>query len=650
MPIHIQRLPWILRGAVVFAAFLLAFACGGPQHKTAGKKMIILGIDGMDPKFLEQHWEDLPNLQKLARQGDFKRLATTIPPQSPVAWSSVITGMDPGGHGIFDFVHRDPFNRMPFSSMAETLAPESTFEIGSYVIPLSSGEVRQRRAGTAFWKLLDEAGVAATVFRMPANFPPVECDERTLSGMGTPDMQGTFGTFTFATDDPNEKTRAVSGGRIVSIRLLNHEAEIPIQGPQNAFLKEQPVTTVTLKAYRDPQEPVARLDLGDQRVVLNEGEWSGWLRADFPLLGESLSSAGMSLNSTGIFRAYLRQVRPRFELYVSPVNIDPTSPDLPISTPADYSAELAREVGPFYTQGMAEDTSALREKALTLEQFLEQSKFVLEETRALFRYELQRFHDGLLFFYVSSVDQNAHMLWGRHDAELLEIYKSTDEMIGEAIAAAGDDTTLIVMSDHGFERFDRAVHLNTVLMHEGFLALDDPANTGYEELFRHVDWSRTQAYAMGLNGIYLNRLGREQGGIVAEGEQSRQIIQALRERLLKVTDPQSGERIIEELYVSEDVYKGYNLGFAPDIQVGYRPPFRASWQTPLGAVPEQAVVDNEDAWIGDHCIAPQFVPGVLLVNRKTSLEDPHLYDLTVTILREFGVAPTSDMIGRDLFE
>jgi len=377
--------------------------------------------------------------------------------------------------------------------------------------------------------------------------------------------------------------------------------------------------------------------------VLKEGEWSERLRADFPLLGEALTS-------TGIFRIYLRQVRPQFQLYISPVNIDPTSPDLPISTPPEYSQELAREVGLFYTQGMAEDTKALRENALTLEQFLEQSHFVLEETRRMFRYELGRFRDGLLFFYVSSVDQNAHMLWGKHDDELLKIYQSTDEMIGEAMAAADENTTLIVMSDHGFERFDRAVHLNTILMHEGFLALDDPANTGPEELFRHVDWSRTQAYAMGLNGIYLNRLGREQGGIVAEGEQSRQIIQALRDRLTKVTDPQTGERIIEELYVSEEAYQGSNLGSAPDIQVGYRPRYRASWQTPLGAVPAEAVVDNEDAWIGDHCIAPQFVPGVLLTNRKTSQENPQLYDVTVTILREFGVAPTPEMIGRELFE
>ena len=65
-------------------------------------------------------WDQLPNLDRLRREGDFKPLATTIPPQSPVAWSSVITGLDPGGHGIYDFVHREPYSRLPFSSMAET--------------------------------------------------------------------------------------------------------------------------------------------------------------------------------------------------------------------------------------------------------------------------------------------------------------------------------------------------------------------------------------------------------------------------------------------------------------------------------------------------------------------------------------------------
>ena len=115
------------------------------------KKLIVLGIDGMDPGFLERHWESLPNLDRLRREGDFKRLGTTIPPQSPVAWSTFITGLDPGGHGIFDFVHRDPATMAPISSMGETVESKHTLPIGPYSLPLSSGKVLSFRQGKAFW-------------------------------------------------------------------------------------------------------------------------------------------------------------------------------------------------------------------------------------------------------------------------------------------------------------------------------------------------------------------------------------------------------------------------------------------------------------------------------------------------------------------
>jgi len=239
---------------VVFTLLLLISAvfagCGG-KESTVDKRMIILGIDGMDPKFLERHWADLPNLDKLRSQGDFKPLGTTIPPQSPVAWSSVITGLDPGGHGIFDFVHRDPFTRLPFSSMAETTGAGKTLDIGPYVLPLSSPEVRQHRAGTAFWPGLAERGIPTSVIRMPANFPPVESKARTLSGMGTPDMLGTYGTFTFVTDDPNEKSHDLPGGRILRIKTSGNTVKVPIEGPVNTFLKTQPHAPATDFERRD---------------------------------------------------------------------------------------------------------------------------------------------------------------------------------------------------------------------------------------------------------------------------------------------------------------------------------------------------------------------------------------------------------------
>ena len=183
----------------------------------------------MDPGFVEQHWKDLPNLARLAKSGAFHRLATTIPPQSPVAWSTFITGMNPGGHGIFDFVHRDPATMKAFSSMGEVERPTRTFPLGAYEIPLAGGRVRQFRHGRAFWQTLGEHGIPVVLLRMPNNFPPVANKGRTLSGMGTPDLNGTFGTFTFYTDNPVEAAREVSGGRIVPVKLKDDGVALTIE-------------------------------------------------------------------------------------------------------------------------------------------------------------------------------------------------------------------------------------------------------------------------------------------------------------------------------------------------------------------------------------------------------------------------------------
>src|SRR5215472_16502047 len=186
---------------------LAAFAASGCGRHVTNKKVIVLGIDGMDPGFLERHWTSLPNLDRLRREGEFRRLGTTIPPQSPVAWSTFITGLDPGGHGIFDFVHRDPNTMAPFSSLGETVESKHSVPLGPYALPLSPGEVEFFRRGTAFWQTLADHGIPATILRMPVNYPPVHCACQELAGMGTPDMHGTYGTFTFFTDDPLEQPR-----------------------------------------------------------------------------------------------------------------------------------------------------------------------------------------------------------------------------------------------------------------------------------------------------------------------------------------------------------------------------------------------------------------------------------------------------------
>jgi predicted AlkP superfamily phosphohydrolase/phosphomutase len=624
---------------VLLLAIVLASCTARPSAN--GKRIIVIGIDAMDPGFVERHWDSLPNLNRLRQGGDFKRLGTTIPPQSPVAWSTFTTGMNPGGHGIYDFVHRDPATMMPISSMADIEPPTRTIGIGPYAIPLSSGRVRTFRKGRAFWQILGEHGVPVTLVRMPNNFPPVECKSHTLSGMGTPDMRGTFGTFTFYTDYPLETAREVAGGRIVPVELKDDRVSLVIEGPENTLRKDHARSTVTVDVHRDPSNPAAIFETGDTRFILREGEWSGWIRVRFPIIPGLKTAAGM-------FRVYAKKIHPDFQVYVSPVNIDPSDPDLPISTPPSFSRDLAAAVGPYYTQGIAEDTAAFRQGVLNREEYRHQSRLVADEHFALFHRALDQLQTGVLFFHFLGVDQDSHMLWGKHEDELLQTYKRVDNEVGRVMKKAGD-ATVMVISDHGFSTFDRAVNVNTWLYNEGFLALDKPESIGDGEMFAHVDWSRTQAYALGLNAIYVNLEGREKHGIVKPGREAADVVETIARRLEQFRDPDNGSAVTAAVYRAHAVYKGEAVASAPDLIVGWAAGYRSSWQSALGTVSKMVVEDNKDEWRGDHCIAAELVPGVFISNRKSKVEAPRLADLTVTLLAEFGIPPAPGMEGRPVF-
>jgi predicted AlkP superfamily phosphohydrolase/phosphomutase len=591
----------------------------------------------MDPAFVERHWNDLPHLDALRRRGEFKRLATTAPPQSPVAWSTFATGLNPAGHGIYDFVHRDPSSMQPFSSLAETGEPRRFLSLGPWRIPLDRGAVRSFRRGRAFWEILGSRGVPVQLLRLPATYPAPHFQGTLLAGMGVPDLRGTFGTFTLYTDNSLDISRDVPGGRIVRTNLDGNTTVLEVEGPPNSLRQDRRMTALAMTVEVDPTEPVARFSVPGRQFILRQGEWSGWVRVRFPLIPALAHTSGM-------FRIYAAELHPEFRLYVSPVNLDPDDPALPISWPADYSRTLARDLGPFYTQGIREDTSALRENVLTLDEYLAQSRAVFREDLALLRRSLRRFTAGLLFFYFSAIDQNSHVLWGAHEPELLATYRDVDAAVGEIIERA-PDATLLVMSDHGFTAFNRAFNLNTWLMEYGYLALDNPQAAGSEELFAHVDWSRTSAYALGLNCLYLNLAGRERAGRVQPGTDASRLLDRISSELVAARDSQTGARIVPQVSRPATALSK----FAPDLIVGYAPGYRASWGAALGAVEPAVVQPNEDAWIGDHCVDPAAVPGVLFANRTSSIPDPELKDLAVTLLHLFGVAPEPAMTGRAIY-
>jgi len=628
-------------------------------NKDTAHKVIVLGLDGLDPHLIEvwMNQGKLPAMQKLREMGSFSRLGTSNPPQSPVAWSNFTTGMNPGGHGLYDFLHRIPESYTIIASGAATSESSRTFSLGKYELPLSGGGITNTRQGRAFWQILEDHDIPATIFKMPANYPPVETKQRTLSGLNTTDLLGTPGIFNYYTTAASEINEDLGGGRVHEVYVIGNRVESSIPGPVNAFRKDRVESKVDFKVFLDPEHAVAKIVIQDEEFILKEGEWSGWKHIRFNLMPTQSIS--------GICQFYLKQVRPDFKLYVSPTNIDPGDPALPISTPNSYAKELERRFGPFYTQGLPADTKALSNNILDDGEFLAQDDIVLQERLKMYDYELDRFDSGLLFYYLSSADQRQHMLWRHidkssplHDdllaseygGEIEKIYRIADSLVDKALQKADKNTTVLVLSDHGFAPFRHSFNLNTWLKESGYISLIDPWKQGDQIMFLNTDWSKSRAYSIGLNSIYINQRGREGEGIVIPGAEKRNLIREIARRLEEYKDPKTGENPVLHAYPASDVYSGSAVDGGPDIVAGFNRGWRISWASPMGRMPKEIALDNTEKWSGDHCASPAVVPGVFFSNRQLTSSTPALYDLTASILNIFGIPVPDNMVGKPILK
>ena len=633
--------------AALIIGSLAASAGCGRRQAASGTRVIVLGFDGMDHQLTKELMTrgKMPAFSTLETSGSFSPLETSVPPQSPVAWSSFITGLDPGEHGIFDFIHRDPETMIPYISTTETQAGGTTLKLGKWQFPLSGGSVKLLRAGQPFWEVLEDHGVETTIVRMPANYPPSGSATRELSGMGTPDITGNPGWFSFYTSKPlSAADRDISGGEVHYVEPDDHVVRATLYGPDNPFFVEPEKLTTAFSVYIDPARPVAKLVVGDEERILQVGEWTGWVPFDFDLIPLQ-TLRGMS-------RFYLKQVRPDFQLYASPINFDPTDSALPISTPASFAADLASASGRFYTQGFPEDTKSLQMGIFTADEFLTQARLAGDEVRDQYRHVLDQFDDGLLFYYFGNLDQISHMMFRVTDPEhpaydfdtdpayrhvIEELYVGMDEIVADTLAHITDDTTLIVMSDHGFTSWRRAFHLNSWLRDNGYLRVRDRRMQNDPGFFTNVDWAQTRAYGLGLNGLYLNLRGRERQGIVAP-EAREALMDEIARKLLETIDPATDQPAVTKVYNRDEVYSSSGFDdIAPDLIIGYAKGTRCSFESSLGAIPEEVIVDNLDPWSGDHCMDHEAVPGILLTNRPLRQTAPSLERLAAAILAEFGI-------------
>lgn len=661
------------------AAALIAWpGCGAPKGPDV-PGLFVLGVDGMDPIITQRMMDEgkLPNLAKLAANGGFLPLGTVNPPQSPVAWSSFVTGLDPGGHGIFDFVHRDPLTYMPISSATPPPGPPGTaIEIGDMYFPLSGATVSNNRGGIPFWDELHKAGVDTEIYRVPGNYPVPESGAKTLSGMGTSDMRGGYGVYTWFTDLPVPGRDHLKGDiQLVTVDDYDLDGTPDsvhgtLKGPPDLFhlapdasITDADYLTAGVDFWLDPKQDAVFIEAGLDTAVLKEGEWSDWMKVSYEAL------PGGMVAFDGMVRFYAKELRPGFAVYASPVNIVPSNAAQPITTPDDWAADLAALLGNFYTQGMPEETNALKDGMFNDDDYMKQVALVQEDAGNMLNLALARFQRGdMTFMYLSDIDLQCHMLWRhgdpkhfdapnhpawaadsaeKHKLDIERMYVHVDSLAGHLVDNLPPDSSFLLMSDHGFQTYTREIHLNSWLRDHGWLTLKDGKQTGMIAA-GDVDWSKTRAYNLGFNAIYLNEVGREAQGIVQPGDADA-VMAELSKELLTITDPKDGKLAIRKVARSADIYSKGREAEAPDLIVGFDVGYGNSDQSTLGELVPEWIVDNTSRWSGNHLMDPDVVPGVVFSNHPLPKGDYDLLDVTATVYSHFRVHPAPGMTGTSIY-
>jgi predicted AlkP superfamily phosphohydrolase/phosphomutase len=486
-----------------------------------------------------------------------------------------------------------------------------------------------------------------------------------------------MGTFSYWATNATGVGDTEMGGKVARIRVdPSGRAGSVIHGPRNPLASRDaegrvpdltlPVAFQRLRGARDGAPGMVKISVQGRTSTVRQGEWSDWYPIGF--------TVAPLVTVHGIARFHVVEAFPELRIYLSPINFDPRRPPVPISVPPAYSADLARRVGLYKTLGWPEDTWALNEEAIDERIFLEDLNFTFDRQRALVFDALDQMKPDLFVSVFQSTDKVQHMFWRLIDPEhpmynrrlaalygdaIDRVYMRADSLVGQVLERCKDGrATLLVVSDHGFSSFRKAVNINTWLVRNGYMTLSrqDPVrDRNLEDLFGrgtfwpNVDWTKTRAYALALGQIYVNLKGRESQGTVAPGAEYDSLRIEIARRFGALRDPDTGVAVVRKVYPREEIYKGPYFNEAPDLVVGFERGYRVSWQTSLGGIPPQIIEPNERRWSADHCsVDPAQVPGVLFSSRPIGGADARIIDLAPTVLRRLGIAPTAEMDGRDL--
>jgi predicted AlkP superfamily phosphohydrolase/phosphomutase len=563
---------------------------------------LILGFDAFDPRMFEAlHERDLmPNLAKLVAMGGYSRFEVANPPQSEVSWTSIATGLNPGAHGMFDFVHRDPSNYTLFLSLLPT---QRKFGVTHFVRPYTA---------TTIFDVAANKGYPATSLWWPGTFPAKpESPVRSLPGLGTPDLIGRLGVGCLYSSDPDapERMGKTPVRRLVRQGTGRYGQEVI--GPTYKKRSSERTLTVDM-ALEVKDERSAVLKIGTHIVGLSLGEWSPILSVDFRV--------NRFISVRALTRVILTAASPTTKLYFLPIQLHPLRSIWPYGTPRSFVKRTWESCGPFLTSGWPQDTTGLEDGCINDDQFLALCASIFSSRAKVLLYHLDDFREGVLAWVCDTLDRIQHMYWRDRPAIVEEWCRKLDTLVGNVFerfpVVDGGERRLVILSDHGFDRWDYVVHLNRWLIDHGYMT---STSAGSGDL-KKVDWRQTQAYAVGLNSVYLNLEGREGQGVVPAACR-RDITERIRSELLRWIGP-DGQPVIQRVWLNEQVFIGALAEYGPGLVVGYSPGYRASAETGLGAWKLSAVETNQSHWGADHCFDPRSVPGVLFVNRDLA-DLPH---------------------------
>jgi predicted AlkP superfamily phosphohydrolase/phosphomutase len=632
-------------------AATLAAPCAATAQTTPKRRVIILGFDGVEPTIVDAMLSagELPNLAKLRDSGCYDRLGSACPPQSPTAWSSFATCTNPGNHGIYDFIRRSPKNYMPGLGFGMMSKAELNTD-GTVAKPAAYASFRK---GKPFWRAANEQGARCKLLTIPYASPPDDLtNSLMLCGLDIPDIRGTQSSF-FAFSDLYTAEESVPGGMKIPLSATADTTELLLP----AFKHKDAAVTAPVKFTVDRQAHTLAIQTPSKTIALKQGDWSEWVEWKFDVTPRYSVQA--------ISRFNLIEAGEHVRLYMTCLQMHPRAPLVPISTPGGYAATLADKYGLFKTIGWAYDTKAIQQDIVSDNLFLQDEAESVEWNRRLLIDELKLGGFDLLIGGWTATDRTAHLFWRFRDPKhplytpegakkygrQIELaYIEMDKTVGEVLPLLEPDDLLIVMSDHGFKSFRTAFSLNTWLVRNGYLAVkdqNDPATAATDEKYlMGFDWPRTKAYGLGLGSLYLNIQGREGSGTV-KPQDAPALLEEIKQKLLAVTDPATGEKVFNAIYTQPEVYTGISQDNAPDIQLGYNDGYQTSKASAGGAAPKDVFAPNDDKWSAEHGSADYAItPGIIFSNKRLANGD--LTDLGVTTLAYLGLQTPPEYEGKSL--